>query len=319
MRTLTIFCCCIGCCLWLACPSRIVAQECNAIHEILTFDYRSFGIGIHRGCPSCELLDIDCHLRRLDCERLREQQILLGEPVRLWLEASHNAAANTVVTPIPGHIRARLERLFPPHILENVRYTTDFSAIGSLQWVTAEYQETGAVTLDNIIIFFDSDEANCDNPSTGCIGLWAHELEHVLQYDRLGIDGFAQAYVDQTCILPGNAGYDSDRCQIERRAKSKANLLALNRGFLDCCALRIGAAPTLELWDRVLNTTEEFKALDTITIGPNVTLQATGKVTLHAGTRILFNSGFHTEPGGQLFAEVVPGMARPCQEFQGTH
>jgi hypothetical protein len=251
--------------------------------------------------------------------------MLLGEPIRGWIEASRNAAANTAVQSIPDNIRTRLAPLFPPHVLHKARYTTDVGAVGSLQWFTHEQQDGGAITLDNIIVFFDGRDVNCEyadpQKKAACIWLWAHELEHVLQYDRLGIEGFAQAYVDQTCILPGNdmhGGYESDRCQIERWADKKANLLALNRDFLDCCTLRVGAVPTVEIRDRVLSTTEEFRALDTITVGPNVTLQGTGDVTLRAGNRIIFTPAFQTELGGRLSGEIIPSMAGSCQASRGS-
>ena len=70
--------------------------------------------------------------------------------------------------------------------------------------------------------------------------------------------------------------------------------------------------PQLELHDLVLNATEEFIARDSITVGPNVVLQAGGNVTLRAGRVITMSPGFKTEPGGKLFATLDPKLNQTC-------
>jgi hypothetical protein len=146
----------------------------------------------------------------------------------------------------------------------------------------------GAITLDDVIVFKD------DNWASN-VEAWAHELEHVRQYDILSVDGFAQAYLDQTCIIPGDSplgGVDSDKCKLERYAYRKDEYWN-QAGFVSCCLSQSDAPLTLVLRDRVLNGHENFTARESIIIGPNVVLQPGGDVTLRAGGASPFrlNSG----------------------------
>jgi hypothetical protein len=277
-------------------PAPTFAQEtCQEIDELMTFDYRSWGIGVHRDCGSCEWYDAPCHAEWLVCQALKLKQIAAGEPVALWIHASRAAAISAGVSPIPPAIRTQLEYLYPPSLLDKVRYKTGSGFLGTLQWFREE-MGGGAITLDDVIVFFNPDgETNAR--------LWAHELEHVRQYEQLGVDGFAQAYVDQTCILPGDTllgGYDSDDCQLERRAERKAQYY------------KRYAPPTLTLRDRVLNGTAEFVARESITVGPNVVLQAGSNVSLRAGRVITMSPEFRTEPGGKLSATIEPSLNHSC-------
>jgi len=275
-------------------PARTFAQDnCQEINELMTFDYRSWGIGIHR----------DCGLNPI-CNALKLKQILAGKPVEAWILLSHEAAISAGVSPIPANIRTQLAHLFPASLLDKVRFKTGSGFLGTLQWFRSEMEGKGAISLNDIIVFANP------NPSAR---LWAHELEHVRQYEQLGVDGFAQAYVDQTCILPGDTllgGYDSGSCQLERWADRKANYWD-QTGFVLCCTARNKSA-TLVLRDRVLNGWEEFIARDSITIGPNVVLGAGGNVTLRAGRVIIMSPEFRTEPGGKLFATIEPSLNQSC-------
>lgn len=262
-------------------PAQISAQvNCQELNDLLTFDYRSWGIGKHR---DCDWYDPVCHALKL-------KQIALGAPVATWINLSRAAALAAGVSPMPPQIRAQLDHLYPASLLDKVRYKTGSGFLGTLQWFRDE-MGGGAITLDDVIVFFDqSKEFNAR--------LWAHELEHVRQYDQLGVDGFAQAYVDQTCILPGELGYDSGRCQLERRAERKSNYW--------------NQRPTLVIRDQILDETKVFSASDSIIIGPNVVLQPSGNVTLLAGRLITLSPEFRTEPGGKLEAKIDPSLRPSC-------
>jgi hypothetical protein len=54
------------------------------------------------------------------------------------------------------------------------------------------------VTLVDVIIFHDEERAA--DPV-----LWAHELTHVEQYNRLGIETFATQYLQQAWVLEQEA------------------------------------------------------------------------------------------------------------------
>ncbi|WP_439533500.1 eCIS core domain-containing protein [Polymorphobacter sp.] len=90
--------------------------------------------------------------------------------------------------PVPHKMIDHLTRHYGHTIVERVRWTVrgQRAELGSL--LTAWVLEEGAVTLDHVIVFDNADLA--DN-----LWLWAHELAHVEQYRRLGIDGFAAAYL----------------------------------------------------------------------------------------------------------------------------
>jgi hypothetical protein len=55
-----------------------------------------------------------------------------------------------------------------------------------------------AITLDNVIVF-------ADGRYVADLELWAHELTHVEQYSRMGIDGFASRYVQAHWTLENEA------------------------------------------------------------------------------------------------------------------
>jgi hypothetical protein len=276
--------CCLLMIAGLPRPAQTFAQgNCQELNDLLTFDYRNWGIGKHRDCDWYDPV----------CNALKLKQIAAGAPVATWINLSHAAALAAGVSPIPPEIRAQLDHLYPASLLDKVRYKTGSGFLGTLQWFREE-MGGGAITLDDVIVFFDQSREY--DPK-----LWAHELEHVRQYDQLGVDGFAQAYVDQTCILPGDTalgGYNSSNCQLERRAERKSNYW--------------NQRPTVVIRDRVLNGTEAFSASDSITIGPNVVLQPGGNVTLRAGRFITLSPEFRTEPGGKLEAEIDPSLRSSC-------
>jgi hypothetical protein len=295
----------ISACLTQSSPT-FAQEECQALNSIMTFDYRSYGIGVHRNCGSCDWYNPVCLAELAVCEALKAKQIALGKPVEAWILLSREAALSAGVSPIPPEVRTKLAHLYSPALMDKVRFKLGSGFLGSLQWFRDEMGTEGAITLIDVIVFSGPSQANN-------LKIWAHELEHVRQYEQLGTDGFAQAYVDQTCILPGDTllgGYGSGNCQLERQAERKANYYNQS-GFVACCALR-NAPATLVLRDRVLNGQEDFVARDSITIGPNVVLGNNGNVSLRAGRVITFSPEFRSDTGGKLFARIDPTLSQSC-------
>ncbi|MBB3981872.1 hypothetical protein GGR44_001531 [Sphingobium fontiphilum] len=104
---------------------------------------------------------------------------------------SRGQALNRGAQPIPPHIRQYLGNYFPASILEKVRWTTanGISIDGMLKnW----FNQEGAVTLDEVIVFSSADLAMANTNST--VELWAHELTHVMQYQNSGVETFAFNY-----------------------------------------------------------------------------------------------------------------------------
>jgi hypothetical protein len=114
--------------------------------------------------------------------------------------------------PIPVPIRAELSAFFDRALLDRVRYSTDWGAAanGTLQQFILGNGHAVAVTLDDVIVFQSPTDAMDD------VLLWAHELGHVEQYQRMGIDSFASRVVTAYWT-------------VENEAKNRANGVAGRR------------------------------------------------------------------------------------------
>jgi hypothetical protein len=120
---------------------------------------------------------------------------------------SRNEARASGARRPPTHVRRALEPYFPRAVLEQVRWNLPGRRphLGSL--VAGWYFNQGAVTLDDVIVFSDPRLA-------GDIAFWAHELAHVEQYRRLGVEGFARRYMADWRSLEQEA---RDRAEVIRR------------------------------------------------------------------------------------------------------
>jgi hypothetical protein len=90
--------------------------------------------------------------------------------------------------PIPPDIRDRLAPYFPTRILDVARFTTvSESGVNIASGVLEANQNVAAFTANVVVIFRNANSAQD-------VGLWAHELVHVTQYQNMGIEGFAAMY-----------------------------------------------------------------------------------------------------------------------------
>jgi len=93
--------------------------------------------------------------------------------------------------PMPATIRRQLAPFFPRTVLEKVRYATEWDpGADTLPSLFLGSDPKAAMTLGDVILFRDAQ--GVADPL-----LWAHELTHVLQYQRLGITAFATQYLQQ--------------------------------------------------------------------------------------------------------------------------
>jgi hypothetical protein len=76
-------------------------------------------------------------------------------------------------------------------------------------------------------------------------------------------------------------------------------------GVVSNCATVGCQVANLELANQSISSTQTFVACDTIFAGPNLTIEPTGNVTLHAGKRVVLRSGFRVRSGA-VFRAVVP-------------
>jgi hypothetical protein len=176
------------------------------------------GIGKYRNCaqPACEAGDAGCEARQTaakrKCEHVKGIEIELAKPVGIAIEQSRDAAERAGVHTIPGPIRAKLEPFFTAHTLDRVRYRVGVTEESEILRFAFQWLHTSAIVMGHVIMFRTEQDALHN------VRLWAHELEHVIQYGNLGIDGFAQRW-----MLPATRGdYDEDTSTIEGAATARS-------------------------------------------------------------------------------------------------
>lgn len=124
------------------------------------------------------------------------------------IETTRERAIADGVRPIPTTVYRQLLGYFPAALLQQVRFATGPSANRiSLPTLAFTYGDTAAMTLREVVLFRDEEAARSN------LKLWAHELTHVLQYQRWGLDGFAYRYI-------------TDRASVEKEAVENAERFA---------------------------------------------------------------------------------------------
>lgn len=129
-------------------------------------------------------------------------------PVISAINSGRNAILVNGAQPIPTEVRDKLSGFFPREILDSVRWSTNWNILqnspSTLQFFFDK--DTNAITLVNAVVFRKPSYAND-------IGLWAHELHHVMQYRQLGIFEFAKRWTDNSSI---NGPIEAPAYQVER-------------------------------------------------------------------------------------------------------
>lgn len=106
------------------------------------------------------------------------------------IEGSRERAIAAGVRAIPPGVQRALLGFFPASLLQRVRYrvVTDQEGL-LLPQLAFDSGHADAMTLGDVILFRREHTAQTD------LVLWAHELTHVMQYQRWGTDGFAARYL----------------------------------------------------------------------------------------------------------------------------
>lgn len=112
-------------------------------------------------------------------------------------------ASRAGARPIPEPIARILAPHFKADLLKTVRWTIGTGRVDLGTFLTEQYMDEGAVALNRQVVF--SSERLTRN-----VWIWAHELAHVEQYRRMGVNRFAAAYI-------------ADWQAIEREATNRAN------------------------------------------------------------------------------------------------
>lgn len=122
-----------------------------------------------------------------------------------WIQLSRQQVLSAGAEPIPPSVIKGLTGYFPPELLRSVRYRSGLDTEWSLPSLAFQYGDVVAVTLVDVVLFRREADAQHD------LKLWAHELTHVMQYQRWGIDGFATRYVSDSGAVEGEAYANADR------------------------------------------------------------------------------------------------------------
>lgn len=112
---------------------------------------------------------------------------IAGPALAMWLVQSRNSA-EAGAQPIPLNIKVQLQPYYDDRILDAARYKVGDDVDMSAGETMLQNEDTVAVTLIDIIVFRDEDDA------LNNVALWAHELKHVQQYQEWGVNEFAARY-----------------------------------------------------------------------------------------------------------------------------
>jgi Domain of unknown function (DUF4157) len=133
---------------------------------------------------------------------------LLEHGARLLADLIHAARETAIangVKSIPPQIHSALLGFFPDAMLRRVRYSSGHADAITIPGLAMSYGHIDAVTLGDVILFQDDNAARTDKK------LWAHELTHVMQYERWGVDGFAKRYLQDYDAVEREARDNADR------------------------------------------------------------------------------------------------------------
>jgi hypothetical protein len=103
------------------------------------------------------------------------------------------------VHPVPPAVYRGLLGYFPADLLQKARYASGGADALTLPGLAFAYGDASAVTLNEVVLF------RSDKTAQRGLETWAHELTHVMQYQRWGIDGFADRYVRDSAAVEREA------------------------------------------------------------------------------------------------------------------
>lgn len=113
--------------------------------------------------------------------------------------------------PLPAEVKAKLASFYPAEILNAARWAVGSVTI-SVPDVTNQFRKTfqnveNAVTVGHITVFVRDPGTS----SLSSLHWWAHELQHQVQYSKLGIDEFALLYVKSCPNVESEAENQAER------------------------------------------------------------------------------------------------------------
>ncbi len=112
-----------------------------------------------------------------------------GSALGALIDSARQQAIADGVRPIPSPVYRTLLGYFPAALLQKCRFAVGNAHALTLPALAFSYGDAAAITLGDVVLFKNERIAEND------LKIWAHELTHVMQYQRWGIEGFAGRYV----------------------------------------------------------------------------------------------------------------------------
>jgi hypothetical protein len=146
----------------------------------------SLALGPPACLEACGASDWACRAEIIACEGRAAGEDLAAAAVAAAIRQAA-AILESRSGPMPAAVRSALHSYFDPELLDRARFSVGFPEGLSILGLQHHLQSASAMTFGDDIVF--ADERAAADPC-----LWAHELEHVKQYARLGIDAFARRF-----------------------------------------------------------------------------------------------------------------------------
>jgi len=137
-----------------------------------------------------------------------------GQALAALIDSARRQAIADGVATIPPVIYRSLLGFFPADLLQKVRFAVGSAEPLDLPSLAFSYGDAVAMTLGEIVLFKSERNAKTDAK------LWAHELTHVMQYQRWGIGGFADRYVRDSASVEREAIDNAKRFAAWRARRS---------------------------------------------------------------------------------------------------
>jgi hypothetical protein len=128
-----------------------------------------------------------------------------GTALAARIDDARRQAIADGVRPLPPAIYRSLLGYFPAALLQRARYAVGGARRLSLPMLGFSYGDALAMTLNEVVLFKTARIAESD------LKVWAHELTHVMQFQRWGIEGFADRYVRDSAGVEREAIDTADR------------------------------------------------------------------------------------------------------------
>jgi hypothetical protein len=121
------------------------------------------------------------------------------------IDTARQQAIADGVRPMPTSVFRGLLGYFPSTLLQRCRYATGNSRALTLPALAFSFGDATAITLGDVILLKSERIAETD------LRVWAHELTHVMQYERWGVEGFAGHYVRDSATVEQEAIDNANR------------------------------------------------------------------------------------------------------------